>query len=116
MWFILPLLAVGGLIGVAALAHKAGAVASGQPNDAALTQLKFIKDVILRVAAKNPAYAVTPAERQQAVDLARANGLSKTAVAILIESALPQDETWPGTNMSVLAYITSLMPTNPFRA
>jgi hypothetical protein len=115
MWFVL--LALGGLVGVAALAHKAGAVASGQPSDAALTQLKFIKDVVLRTAAGNPAYMVSAAERQQAVDFARANGLPKTGTAILIQStAFPADETWPGTNMSAAAYLTSQLAANPFRA
>jgi len=69
-------------------------------------QLTFLKDIIVKMALKQ---SISSAERSQAISIAANAGLAKTAQAIQSESRLPLDEKWPGTGMSILDYIKSLI-------
>lgn len=93
---------IGGITGLTLLASwatKAKAAPSVTPDNL-LNQILFS---VKQKALGNDELAAKV--RKNAEASARALGLTATAKALKAESALPAGENWPGTNMSVAAYV-----------
>lgn len=96
-------LTIGGIGGLALLvgwSRKAHAGAPTVTPDNLLNQILFL--------AKQKKLGNQELVAKMLVNVAataKALGLTKTAAAAKSDSALPTDENWPGTNMSVKAYV-----------
>lgn len=93
---------IAGVTGLSAFAgYKSRAVPAGSigASPAAL-QARIM--AIFNTPKSTPAYA---AALKYAAETATALGMLKTAKGLMSDSGLPTDETWPGTNQSVSAYI-----------
>lgn len=94
---------LGLVTGLAVWARKAHAATPGTPvtPDNLINAIMFVQK---QAAMGNEELAA--ATRKRAADMAKNLGLAKTAAALNKKGApLPLDENWPGTNMSVAAYV-----------
>jgi hypothetical protein len=108
---IVGLTAIGAFAGKARAATPGGDASGGQArrpvlNTVQARQLDLLQNTILAVARK---MAYTREQVAAAVAAALALGLPLTAKAVQSESRLPATELWPGTQLSVLAYIGGIL-------
>jgi len=102
--YVVAGLTIGGLTGLTALvgwASKAHAAAG--PS---VTPDNLLNQILFSMKQKSMGNdELATKVRKNAEASARALGLTATAKALKAGSALPADENWPGTNMSVAAYV-----------
>lgn len=100
-------IAAGTIIGLSVLSALVGrSMAKAAPKTLAPPTPERLAAAIVVAADKSADHFARKAAFDDAHAMALALGLPKTAAAVKSESGLPSDETWPGTNQSVNAYMT----------
>ncbi len=100
------LIAAGTIVGLSVFSALVGrSLAKAAPKTTAPPTPERLEQAIIVAADKSADHFARKNAFTEAEATALALGLPKTAAAIKAETGLPADETWPGTNQSVRAYM-----------
>lgn len=100
-------IAAGTIIGLSVISALVGrSLAKAAPTTMAPPTPERLERAIIVFADKSADHFARKNAHIEGQAIALALGLPKTAAAIKSETRLPADETWPGTNQSVFAYMT----------